>query len=61
MRFSSVLQPAAVPAPPRGDALRRADGPAEKAPAAVVPCFASLPEELDARVRLVGEWQLFEA
>jgi hypothetical protein len=55
MRFSSLLQPT----PPASE-QRQQQQPREAAqPAAVLP--QELPDELDARVRLVGEWQLGEA
>jgi len=66
MRFSSVFQ---LPAVPQTDAARvRETAPAENAPetpaqpAAPVRSASGqdLPEDLDARVRLIGEWQLGE-
>lgn len=59
MRFSSVFQlPAVAPraAPVAERAAERAAEPT--APAAPAP---ELPDDLDARVRLVGEWQLGES
>lgn len=58
MRFSSLFQ---SPQPPQ-----RVEAPAIQrehvaAPVAREPVPRELPEELDARVRLVGEWQLGEA
>jgi hypothetical protein len=58
MRFSAVFQrprpqPAAREEPVRAEA-------APPAPA-VVPVPPVLPDDLDARVRLVGEWQLGES
>ena len=59
MRFSSVFQPAVPRAESAGaDALRT---PAEERPVEPPPTAQDLPEDLDARVRLVGEWQLGEA
>jgi hypothetical protein len=59
MRFSSVFQPAVPGAESAGpDALRT---PAEERAAAPQPAAQDLPDDLDARVRLVGEWQLGEA
>ena len=55
MRFSSVFQqPPPVPEPERGEVLREESRVPQPPPA------AELPEELDARVRLIGEWQLGE-
>ena len=54
MRFSSVFQQT-TPLPE----ARREEPAREKPPPAVTPA-ADLPDELDARVRLVGEWQLDE-
>lgn len=59
MRFSSVFQPAVPGAPSAGtDALRT---PAEERPVEPPAVVQDLPDDLDARVRLVGEWQLGEA
>ena len=65
MRFSSVFQLPAVPPQPATAAPGVA--PADDAPArqpedgpATQP-GTDLPDELDARVRLIGEWQLGEA
>jgi hypothetical protein len=62
MRFSAVFQ---LPLVPRladyGTAPVRAEEPA--VPVALVvqaPAFADLPEDLDQRVRMIGEWQLGE-
>jgi hypothetical protein len=55
MRFSSVFQPAS----PRSES-RAEEMPREQAEPAAIP-VQDLPEDLDARVRLVGEWQLGEA
>jgi hypothetical protein len=60
MRFSAIFQ---LPLP-----LPRAAQPAEPVrepsalppPQARAPLLQDLPEELDARVRMVGEWQLGE-
>lgn len=59
MRFSSVFQPPAVPQPVT--LPRRAAQADEEPPAATrtVP-GQDLPEDLDERVRLIGEWQLGE-
>jgi hypothetical protein len=62
MRFSSVFQLPAVPqqdaAPLRADAAAKEESAAaQPAPAATGP---ELPDDLDARVRLIGEWQLGE-
>jgi hypothetical protein len=68
MRFSSVFQLAAVPQNPAAPVREAApaDGasetpaqPAAASPPAPVP-GQDLPEDLDARVRLIGEWQLGE-
>jgi hypothetical protein len=58
MRFSSLFQPT----PPASEQRQQQQQqrPREAAQrAAVLP--QELPDELDARVRLVGEWQLGEA
>jgi hypothetical protein len=71
MRFSTVFQfPLPLPrAAQPGQAARVevpatvAVAPATAAPASVDPASpspADLPDDLDARVRLVGEWQLGE-
>ena len=52
MRFSFVFQPT----PPQPEARR--DETAREQPQPAVTPGAELPEDLDARVRLVGEWQL---
>jgi hypothetical protein len=60
MRFSSVFQLPAVPQHPAGTGGEPA--PAEKTseqPAPATPA-QELPDDLDARVRLIGEWQLGE-
>jgi hypothetical protein len=55
VRFSSVFQqPVPVPSPRPAEALREVSPELPAAPA------AELPDELDARVRLIGEWQLGE-
>jgi hypothetical protein len=63
MRFSSVFQLPAVPQAPA--APRREAAPADDAAETPAPPAASapgqdLPDDLDARVRLIGEWQLGE-
>lgn len=62
MRFSSVFQLPAVSPAPVGTAreVARTELPPPPPAAAVAPP-ADLPDDLDARVRLVGEWQLGEA
>jgi hypothetical protein len=55
MRFSSLFQPT----PPASE-QRQQQPPRDSAQAAAV-LPQELPDELDARVRLVGEWQLGEA
>ena len=55
MRFPSLFPPAT----PQLEA-RREEPPREAAKPLVAPA-ADLPDDLDARVRLVGEWQLGEA
>jgi hypothetical protein len=60
MRFSSVFQ---LPVVPRDSAAAaepaRAETAApEQSPPVLTP--SELPEDLDARVRLIGEWQLGE-
>lgn len=55
MRFSSIFQPSAqsLPLPPE-------DPHAEETPQPATLPAPELPDDLDARVRLVGEWQVFE-
>ena len=62
MRFSAVFQ---LPLTPRlaaeAPAPVRVEEPAAPVmPVPPAPSFADLPEDLDQRVRLVGEWQLGE-
>ena len=61
MRFSSIFQLPAVPVQPavatEGVAAARTDA---QEPPVAVRALPELPEDLDARVRLVGEWQLGE-
>jgi hypothetical protein len=65
MRFSSVFHLPAVPQHPAApvrkaastDQADRQQPPAQGAPAAP---GQDLPEDLDARVRLIGEWQFDE-
>lgn len=68
MRFSAVFQlPLSLPRAAKEGEPARAETaaviPVASAPVASEPSRwpADLPEELDARVRLVGEWQLGEA
>ncbi|MDB5953965.1 hypothetical protein [Ramlibacter sp.] len=57
MRFSSIFQ---APSTPRPEAARERPRPeTEPAPGPSLPP-QELPEDLDARVRLIGEWQLGE-
>jgi hypothetical protein len=57
MRFSSLFQhPAPQPADP--EPVRAQAAPQEAAQPA--PPAQELPDDLDARVRLLGEWQLLE-
>lgn len=56
MRFSSVFQQI-----PPGPQARREEAAREEAPSTAVLPPQDLPDDLDARVRLVGEWQLGEA
>ena len=63
MRFSTAFQ---LPLTPRLAVERPAPERVEEPAAPLVPVpqaplFADLPEDLDQRVRLVGEWQLGEA
>lgn len=60
MRFSSIFQPnPPAPRKPQVDAAAHEE-PVQPAPASVSATAADLPDDLDARVRLVGEWQLLE-
>ena len=63
MRFSAVFHlPITPPAAAGGPAPERVEEPAAPVqPVAPQPSFADLPDDLDQRVRLVGEWQLGEA
>lgn len=54
MRFSSVFQQSPQPAE------ARREEPARENPQPLAQPGQDLPDDLDARVRLVGEWQLFE-
>ena len=59
MRFSSLFQLTAVPPQPAVAApVLREDESVQ--PARAAPALPELPDDLDARVRLVGEWQLGE-
>ena len=61
MRFSSLFPSAPKPRPdPRRDLPRAEAEPAPASPAAVATPPPELPEDLDARVRMIGEWQLGE-
>ena len=62
MRFSTVFQ---LPLVPRltaeGPAPVRVEEPAApKSPPPAAAALAALPEDLDQRVRMIGEWQLGE-
>lgn len=60
MRFSSIFQIASVPTQPALPAEGIA-APAAQVEQDATPLVApELPDDLDARVRLVGEWQLGE-
>ena len=54
MRFSNIFQNSKPSA-----SERREDKPRDN-PQPAIPPAKDLPEDLDARVRLVGEWQLGE-
>jgi hypothetical protein len=54
MRFSTLFQPTPPLPETRSEAPARDDAPPPTQPG------PELPEDLDARVRLVGEWQLGE-
>lgn len=54
MRFSSIFQPASQP-----QEVRREE-PLPDVPQPQAAPAQDLPDDLDARVRLVGEWQLLE-
>ena len=60
MRFSSVFLPPAVPSQ-AASARKRAQADEATTPTADPAPRQDLPEDLDARVRLIGEWQLGEA
>jgi hypothetical protein len=57
MRFSSVFQLPITPREPAGEEAPRRETTPE---AAATPLLPDLPDDLDARVRLIGEWQLGE-
>lgn len=60
MRFSSIFQ---LPLPQRHAAVEPAPAPAEDASAAAIAPKAlepALPDALDERVRMLGEWQIGE-
>lgn len=54
MRFSSIFQQASQPQE------ARREEPLPEVPQAQAAPGPDLPDDLDARVRLVGEWQLLE-
>ena len=54
MRFPSIV-PLATPQP-----QPRREEAAREGPLPLIPAAKELPDDLDARVRLVGEWQLGE-
>ena len=56
MRFSSIFQRPVPPREARAEEVVRENHP----PPPSSPC-EDLPDDLDARVRLVGEWQLGES
>jgi hypothetical protein len=58
MRFSAVFQRPRPQTAAREEPVRTESAPPE---AAVVPVPPALPDDLDARVRLIGEWQLGES
>jgi hypothetical protein len=63
MRFSSIFQLVRLPAVQADDAGRVEATPPEPvatAAAATAPPPRELPDDLDARVRLLGEWQVSE-
>jgi hypothetical protein len=57
MRFSSIFQPR-DPEPPKAPGEESARP--QPTVAATAKAVEELPDELDARVRLIGEWQLGE-
>ena len=60
MRFSSVFQPPAVPQHPAAPVRGAASAEKTFEKPAPSPAGQDLPEDLDERVRLIGEWQLGE-
>ena len=62
MRFSSVFQLPAVPQHPAAPVREAAPAEDANEASAVTPAGPAqdLPDDLDARVRLIGEWQLGE-
>jgi hypothetical protein len=60
MRFSSVFQLPAVPQQPAAPVRDAAPLAKTNEPPAQAMPELDLPDDLDARVRLIGEWQLGE-
>jgi hypothetical protein len=60
MRFSSVFQLPVVPQQPAAPAREAASAEHTAEPPAAPAPGEDLPDDLDARVRLIGEWQLGE-
>jgi hypothetical protein len=61
MRFSAVFQlPITTRLAADGPAPVHAEEPAAPLASPPRPAFADLPDDLDQRVRMVGEWQLGE-
>jgi len=58
VRFSTVFQQTPTPRPRPGEEDVRTEVAPPPSPGPEAP---ELPEELDARVRLIGEWQLGES
>jgi hypothetical protein len=63
MRFSAIFQLPAVPMQPAAPAREAAaaDLSANETPSRPAAASPELPDDLDARVRMVGEWQLGDA
>ena len=61
MRFSSIFQlPTSQRSPAQEQHVLTQPAPAEFAPSDAAPLTTEVPDDLDQRVRMVGEWQLGE-
>lgn len=60
MRFSALFQSRPLRPAPEGERLAAAAEAVPAPGAQAAPAAQDLPEDLDARVRLLGEWQVSE-